>query len=135
MSAWIFIGAIAALVSAASVASPEQFGEECAGAEVVQMGSQPPKTVPFKLEFSVDLPHRTYCVGDCSKASTWPIKAVSPGLITLSDVPEGGPQSRHMTLDVAQSKLQDVQVMRLGDATVARRAVATCKPAPFHPGS
>ena len=127
MPLWILIGALMSPVGATS----QQFGETCAGTEVVQVGSQPPKTVPYALTFSVDLSNQTYCAGRCDKGSSWRIRAVSPGVITLADVPGGGAQSRHTTFDVAHAKLEDSQVIKLGAETVSRRAIATCKPAPF----
>jgi hypothetical protein len=38
------------------------FGEVCSGSEVLQVGSQPARTVPYHLEFSADLQTRSSCV-------------------------------------------------------------------------
>jgi hypothetical protein len=127
---WISFAAVVGSTIAAPT-TPLQFGETCTGTEVVQVGSQPPKTIPYTLTFSIDLARKLYCANACDAPSTYRIKAVAPRLITLADI-EGGPQSRHMTLKLPQSKLEDVQLIKSSLGDVSRKATATCKSAPFH---
>ena len=125
------VGLIAALLmipAATAAAVPERFGEDCQGSEIVQTGSEAPRTLPYTIALGIDLEHGTYCYAACSKAQTYPIKAVSGSLLTLADL-DIGEQSRHILLDRTSGKLIDHQQITVAGISVKREAEAQCTPA------
>ena len=86
-----------ALLATPALAS-ETLGEICSGSEIVQSGSQPPKTLPYHVSFSADLAGRAYCYGACGKVESFPISDPSSVPIKLADLKSSG-QVRYITFD------------------------------------
>jgi hypothetical protein len=132
MSATTTLVLLAAVASAGQPTTAKaRFGEACTGTEVIQWGSQPPKTVPYRLTFYVDLARRSYCYAACEADQTYAISDQTSKPIKLSDfdLPK---QVRHLTFDPATSSVNDFQVIDAGVVKVTRRASGACSPATLH---
>jgi hypothetical protein len=119
-----------ALLATPAVAAPT-FGEDCSGAEIVQVGAQAPMTLPYHLVFSADLTRGAYCYGACGKAESYPISNPNSAPVVLTDLNLPS-HVRRIVFDPATSTISDYQVFDGGLAVVKRQASGTCKAAPFH---
>jgi hypothetical protein len=128
----LLVGALFVSLPATGSRSGDRISEICSGTEIVQVGSQPARTVPYSLDFSADLTSGRYCYDRCGPDQSYPISDTRSSLIVLASLDHGG-QVRHLTYDRRAQSLSDDQRF---DAplvgTIIRKAVATCKAAPFH---
>ncbi|HWU74740.1 MAG TPA: hypothetical protein VN137_14750 [Sphingomonas sp.] len=122
-----------ALVSLGSTSAlaADQVGERCTGTETVQVGTQPPRTIAYSLNFSVDLASKSYCYDKCLPEQTYAISDATSNPLKLADLDRGG-QTRRLTFDRNKSVLTDYQVIAGGLVKVVRNASATCQAAKFH---
>lgn len=122
-----------ALVSIGSTSAfaADKVGERCAGTETVQVGTQPPRTLAYSLDFSADLASKSYCYDKCRREQTYAISDATSNPIKLADLDHSG-QTRRLTFDRNRSVLTDYQVITAGSIKVVRNASATCQAAKFH---
>jgi hypothetical protein len=120
-----------ALASVGSAGAPDRLGEKCTGTETVQIGSQPPKTLAYSLNFSADLKSNLYCYDKFGRDQTYAIADADSNTIKLADLDHGG-QIRYLTFDRSSSMLTDYQVFDAGLAMVMRSASAMCRATTFH---
>ena len=129
------MGRLSVMLAFAAVGTPvlaeQTFGETCTGTEIVQIGAQNPKTLPYNLTFSADLKGRAYCYGPCGKDQSFQITDAAAVPIRLADLDNAG-QVRRLTFDPRTSTVSDYQVFKAGMAVVTRRASATCEKSVFH---
>jgi len=117
-------------VGSAPVLAADKVSESCAGTETVQVGAQPPKTLPYLLNFSADLSSRLYCYDKCVREQTYKISDAGSNPIKLADV-DGAGQTRRLVYNRSTSVLTDYQIIATGPMRIVRNASATCKAAKF----
>jgi hypothetical protein len=121
----------AVMLLATPALAASTFGEVCSGSEVLQVGSQPARTVPYHLEFSADLQTRSYCYGACGKNESYPISDPTSKPIVLTNIHVGS-TVRYLTFDPQTSRVEDYQSIDAGLVVVKRQASASCTAAAFH---
>ncbi len=133
---YALIAACAVLtIPAASLAS-DRIAEDCRGTEVVRIGTQSPRTLPYHLLFKADFSAGTVCFDACGAGQSYPIKDGIAAPVVFADVtmPQ---QTRFTNFDRRTALLRDHQVITLL-ARVVRDARATCRAvsftAPLKPG-
>ncbi|WP_336959187.1 hypothetical protein [Sphingobium aquiterrae] len=116
--------------TAASAGQPARFGETCDGMEIMRVGQQPNRMLPFHIHLNFDLSARRYCYDTCARAQSYDIADIVPPLVVMSDVdlPE---QRRWMVFDPVAQRLVDEQRIALGPMTTLRHVSVACKPADF----
>lgn len=114
-----------------SVFAADRVAERCTGTETVQVGTQPPQTLAYSLNFSADLVRKSYCYDKCRREQTYAISDATSNPMKLADLDRGG-QTRRLTFDRDASALIDYQVIAAGPVKVVRNASAKCRTAKFH---
>lgn len=114
-----------------SVFAADRVAERCSGTETVQVGTQPPQTLAYSLNFSADLVRKSYCYDKCRREQTYAISDATSNPMKLADLDRGG-QTRRLTFDRDASVLTDYQVIAAGPVKVVRNASAKCRAAKFH---
>ena len=129
----VLIAGLSVLLAGAAQTPPSpQFGESCRGSETIRIGTAPPRTVPYKLDFSADLALGAYCYGQCLPSQTYRIADPASHPLKLADRDLAG-QVRHIAFDRATGRITDYQVFDSPLGRIERNAGGTCKAAPFHP--
>lgn len=118
-------------IESTSAFAADQIGERCTGTETVQVGTQPPRTLAYSLNFSADLVSKSYCYDKCRREQTYAISDATSNPLKLADLDRGG-QTRRLTFDRDTSVLTDYQVVAAGPVKVVRNALAKCRAAKFH---
>jgi len=126
-----------ALTSSNSANAADKFAEICSGTETLQVGTQPPKKLPYTLTFSADLTTKSYCYDVCDPDQAYAISDSSSQPIKLSDFDDDdrqtGGQRRLITFDRRSKILTDFWVLNAGGlGTVVKNATATCRASAFH---
>jgi hypothetical protein len=118
-------------IESTSAFAADEIGERCTGTETVQVGTQPPRTLAYSLNFSADLVRKSYCYDKCRREQTYAISDATSNPMKLADLDRGG-QTRRLTFDRDTSVLTDYQVIAAGPVKVVRNASAKCRAAKFH---
>ncbi|HKR92417.1 hypothetical protein [Novosphingobium sp.] len=119
----------AALIAAAP--SPNRFGESCRGFEAIRIGNGQPRTLPYRLDFSVDLTLKSYCYAYCRPDQTYPVADPVSSPLKLADLDQGG-EVRRIAFDRKTARLVDYQVFETPIGKIERRANADCVLTAFH---
>jgi len=109
----------------------DRIAETCSGSEMVQIGSQPARMLPYSVSFSADLATGYVCYGECKPEHTYRIADARADPIKLADLNIPGQQVHLITFDPKTSRLTDRMEVDLLHVKTTRLASVSCEASAF----